>query len=200
MKRSWLCLLSLLSISIGAAVSAEAQRNTDSAMLIAAIEQRVGLRQRTVGEFTQDKHIAVLPQPLQSRGEFTYDPQSGLVWNTLTPIANKVIFDQQGIRQSMEGETVWQIDARQPAVTTITQVISSVLAADWKALEVYFDIAGSINEQGWKLHLQPRDEVLAQIVDAIELQGDRELSRMLLNEANGDRTEIRFQMHDPAQP
>jgi hypothetical protein len=182
------------------AVSATEKAQTDPSALIDTIEQRVGLRQRTAGSFTQEKFIAVLPQPLQSHGHFSYDPKSGLVWETLAPIANKVTFDQQGIRQSVEGETVWEIGAKQPAVTTITQVISSVLAADWQSLQAYFAINGSLGSNGWMLRLEPRDEVLAQIVKTIVLQGDRELSRMTLMEANGDRTEIRFQMHDVAQP
>lgn len=179
---------------------AMAEPVSESAALITTIEERVGLRQRTAGVFTQEKYISVLPQALQSHGEFSYDPKDGLVWETLKPIPNKVVFDEQGIRQSMDGETVWEIDAKQPAVTTITQVISSVLAADWQGLQRYFEIDGKLDGERWTLRLEPRDEVLAQIVDAIVLGGDRELSRMTLMEANGDRTEIHFQMHDASQP
>jgi hypothetical protein len=193
-----LFLFAVLMAMVAAAVAEPA--SDDGATLIAAVEERVGLRQGTAGEFGQNKHMAVLPQPLHSRGEFAYDPQSGLVWETLAPIPNKVIFDQAGIRQSMEGKTVWEIDARQPAVATITQVISSVLAADWEGLQAYFHIDGSIDSAGWRLQLSPLEEVLAQVVDGIELEGDRELSRMTLMEANGDRTEIQLHMHPAAQP
>lgn len=179
-----------LSLVVTVAANGEAAGNTEA--LIRALDERIAFEAEISGSFEQKKYISVLPEPLQSHGKFAYGHDSGLIWETLAPIANRLVFDKQGISQSVEGKTVWEIDGGQPAVVTITQVISSVLAADWATLSEYFSIAGSVGEQGWKLQLEPRDEMLEQIVDSISVTGDRVLSAMTLLESNGDRSEIVF--------
>ncbi|MEX1032914.1 MAG: outer membrane lipoprotein carrier protein LolA [Cellvibrionaceae bacterium] len=170
-------------------------REAKTRELIAQLEQRIELAETIKGTFNQRKTISVLPEPLHSHGTFGYDRRTGLEWETLAPIANRLVFDDQGIRQSVDGQAVWEIDVSQPAVVTVTRVISSVLAADWSTLQDYFSLSGSIDEQGWQLRLEPDDVVLAEIVSAIAVSGNRVLSRMTLLEANGDRTEITFSVH-----
>lgn len=186
-----LALLLTVLLSLAGA-SALAGESPASAELIARLEKRITLDQQVSGTFQQKKFLTVLPQPLHSNGRFSYDQRDGLVWETLAPIPNRLVFDRQGIRQSMDGKTIWEVEAQQPAVVTITRVISSVLAADWQTLQTYFDLSGTVGEAGWELSLVPRDDVLKQMVDSIRIRGDRVLASMVLMEANGDRTEIRF--------
>lgn len=185
-------LLGALLLLGSASASAEA---VDPPGLIEKLEQRIALDEQVSGTFEQKKFITVLPEPLRSQGRFSYHREDGLVWETLTPIPNRLVFDQQGIHQSVEGKTVWEVDAQQPAVVTITRVISSVLAADWQGLQDYFALDGQMDAQGWQLQLTPRDDVLEQIVGSIFITGDRVLSRMVLMEPNGDRTEISFSVN-----
>lgn len=177
-----------------AAIATADSEEKDSTALIKQLEARIALEEKISGSFQQKKYISVLPDALESHGRFTYDHDAGLMWETLAPISNRLVFDKQGIRQSMNGETVWEIDAQQPAVVTITQVISSVLAADWGTLREYFSIDGDMDAAGWQLQLNPRDEVLEQVVSSISVTGDRVLETMTLVESNGDRSEIAFVM------
>lgn len=168
--------------------------------LIEKVQERLVLDDAVSGRFEQDKYIAVLPQPLRSEGRFKYSPEHGLDWETLQPIANRLSFNEQGIVQSVDGKVVWEVDARQPAVVTISQVMSGVLAMNWELLQEYFMIEGTVGEDGWRLHLQPRDAVLKQVVDAIGIAGNRDVESLTLMEANGDRTEIRFFSVDAIDP
>lgn len=172
----------------------------EEAALIEKLEARIALEQNISGSFQQKKMISVLPDALHSHGKFAYDHDTGLVWETLAPIPNRLIFDKQGIRQSVDGKTVWEIGAQQPAALTITRVISSVLAADWASLREYFSIKGSVDESGWQLQLRPRDEVLNQVVSSISVSGDRVLKAMTLLESNGDRSEITFAVQEFPSP
>jgi len=164
--------------------------------VINAISGRIEVADTVSGRFQQKKYIDVLPQPLHSHGTFTYSSKQGLVWTTLEPIASELVFNEQGIRQDMEGKTLWQMDADQPAVLTITRVMSSVLALDWDALREYFVVSGEITDAKWQLHLVPRDPVLLDLVSELTVSGNRQLQHMTLHEANGDRTEISFTIAD----
>lgn len=168
--------------------------------LIEEVQKRLLLEEVVSGRFQQDKFIAVLPQPLRSEGRFSYNPGSGLDWETLSPIANRLLFNEQGIVHSVDGKVVWEVDASQPAVVTISQVMSSVLAMNWAVLQEYFILQGAVNESHWRLHLEPRDAVLKQIVEAIAIIGSGDVESLTLMEANGDRTEIRFFPLDALDP
>lgn len=186
----------LFALILAAGVQAQDNQAGDEDLL-QALEERLQLRQATAGEFRQLQYIAVLPQPLSSSGRFSYHPEDGLIWETLEPIPNRLEFDDAGIRQSVEGDTVWEVGADQPAAVTITRVISRILAADWPGLREYFAIEGSVEPQHWELDLQPRDEVLGQVVESITLSGDEALSTMVLHEPGGDRSEIHFDISAP---
>lgn len=183
-----LCLVALLLLNVAALAADE----RETAQLIEAVQARLVLDEVVSGAFEQDKYIAVLPQPLRSEGRFSYDPERGLDWETLSPIPNRLTFNEQGISQTVDGKVVWEVDANQPAAVTISQVMSSVLAMDWMVLQEYFELQGQVDNGNWKLHLEPRDASLKQVVEAIAIAGDREVKSLTLMEANGDRTEIRF--------
>lgn len=182
-----LCALAFFSSGLVADSSRE-----NAAELIAAVQQQLVLDEVVSGDFQQDKYIAVLPQPLRSEGRFRYDPEQGLEWETLRPVANRLTFSEQGIVQSLDGEVVWQVDGSQPAVLTISQVISSVLALDWNRLQDYFQLKGQADAGAWQLVLEPRDTALKQFVETIAISGNQRVEALSLLEANGDRTEIRF--------
>lgn len=201
--RRGLCVLVLFLASqlVLANDQANDQANEENtAILIEKVQERLVLDKVVSGRFQQDKYIAVLPQPLRSEGRFSYDPEQGLDWETLSPIANRLRFNEQGIVQTVDSKVVWEVDAGQPAVVTISQVMSSVLAMNWEVLQEYFMLSGSVSADSWQLHLEPREAVLKQVVDAIAISGNRDVESLTLMEANGDRTEIKFSPAEASDP
>ncbi|MGH1471686.1 MAG: outer membrane lipoprotein carrier protein LolA [Cellvibrionaceae bacterium] len=109
----------------------------------AQVTQRTTIYNDFSGTFTQEKSISVLPKPLKSHGSFQFSYQDfgpHLIWKTLSPIESVLTFDRQGVRQDVEGDTVWNISADRPAVSTLTEVITAILSSNWKVLDDYFEI------------------------------------------------------------
>jgi len=160
--------------------------------LFSDIEKMMVVEEVVAGRFTQHKYINVLPKPLLSKGVFSYEESSGLDWLTQTPIVSRLVFNDQGIRQDVEGNTVWEIDGMQPAVLSITRVMTGVLSGNWPVLSEYFEISGKVDSKSWQLNLTPKDEVITQLITSLQVSGDNTLQTLILFEANGDRTEISF--------
>lgn len=161
-------------------------------ILFSDIEKIMVIGGSVEGRFEQDKFIKVLPKPLFSKGVFSYEEASGLDWLTQTPIVSRLVFNDQGIRQDVEGNTVWEIDGMQPAVLSITRVMTGVLSGNWPVLNEYFEISGKADKNSWQLTLTPKDEVITQLITSLSVSGEKSLKNLTLFEANGDRTEISF--------
>lgn len=160
--------------------------------LFSDVEKKMVIGESVEGHFRQSKFISVLPKPLLSKGVFSYDKESGLDWLTQTPIVSRLVFNDQGIRQDVEGNTVWEIDGMQPAVLSITRVMTGVLSGNWPVLNEYFNISGKTESANWQLTMTPKDEVIAQLISSLKVSGKKTLKNLTLFEANGDRTEITF--------
>ncbi len=73
------------------------------------------------------------------------------------------------------------------------ELLFALLAGDLAALEKRFRIdANSTSAAGWRLALAPTDESVARVFNHVELEGDRYVRRVRLDEVNGDVTAIRF--------
>ncbi|GAB1263974.1 outer membrane lipoprotein carrier protein LolA [Aurantivibrio infirmus] len=160
--------------------------------LFSQLEKIMVVAENVEGQFSQRKFISVLPNPLLSKGVFSYGKTTGLDWRTQTPIVSRLVFNEQGIRQDVEGNTVWEIDGMQPAVVSITRVMTGVLSGDWLVLNEFFDISGSVDSQNWELTLTPKDEVIQQLITSLKVSGAEKLKSLTLFESNDDRTEITF--------
>ncbi|WP_221793302.1 outer membrane lipoprotein carrier protein LolA [Oceanobacter mangrovi] len=145
------------------------------------------------GQFQQDKYLAVLPRPLHSSGRFVYQRQQGLSWQIEQPIASTVVISDSGISQTQNGQLVWQSDANSPQTTTVANIMAAIFAGDLATLQTTFDISGAQQpDQPWQLQLTPKSEVLKNFFSQIDMTGAQQLQGLVLHEASGDRTEIRF--------
>lgn len=166
--------------------------------LLSEIIQHVAINDTVKGSFEQHKYIHILPQPLISKGVFQLDKENGLVWEINEPVASRIVFDNSGIHQSKNGQSVWEVSNRRPGVAIIGQLMKAALSYDWALLEKYFAIEGSIDEQvsqrQWALILTPKENTLQQSIKHISLAGGQQLTQLILFEINNDRTEINFDM------
>ena len=151
------------------------------------------------GEFEQQKRIAALPIPLLSRGRFSFSPQGGLKWQTVTPIASLMTIDDQGIRQSQNGDIIWQKDKNSPEALLIGGVFNAVLQQDWQQLAKDFEltrVATEAESSGWQIQLLPRSEVIASYIRQVDIYGQQRAERFVMTEASGDTTHIRLEYQD----
>lgn len=181
--RTWLWLA--LLIVCNSAFSANSS-------LLQNIDERLANHDLLHGQFEQKKYLSFLTQPLISKGEFSIQKPNRLTWTIKSPIPSQLIFDDNGIKQTTNGQDSWEASSQQPGIATVGKIIQALMMSDWDSLSEYFDIDGSIVTESWSLSLTPKNEPMAKAIKNIQLQGDSYLQLMTLNEHSGDRTNLTF--------
>lgn len=152
------------------------------------------------GRFEQEKQLAGFARPLKSQGDYLLLRGKGLIWRTAAPFASQLVLT----RDSIAGSDGLRLDAsREPGVRLVTGLMLALLDGDLRSLAAHFELqAELLAGQAWRASLRPKAAALAKLFAAIEIDGDRQPRRILLREAQGDRTLIRFdeQQRQPAAP
>lgn len=147
------------------------------------------------GAFVQEKHLQGFHNPLRSGGEFVLARGHGMVWDTRTPFASRVVMTARALRVIESDGSVRVIagDAGSSVASTVHALMMALLTGDTAALSAQFAIEESLLADGaWTLGLVPRDTMMSSLYRRITVEGDRFVRRVALLEINGDRTEIRF--------
>lgn len=167
---------------------------------IAQVQQRLASAAVQRGGFQQDKQLAGFAKPLKSQGDYLLVRGKGLIWRTTAPFASQLVLT----RDRIAGGAGMQLDAsKEPGIRVVTSLMLSLLDGDLGALQQAFEVQASlVGEKGWRAALRPKAAALAQLFSRIELEGDRQLRRIVMTEAQGDITTLRFdeQAREPAAP
>ena len=141
------------------------------------------------GGFTQEKYLAALEASLISTGKFSYHENKLINWITLTPIKSSLLLTPDSISDESGAELSQGSDV-------LSNVLFSVLTANWAGLSNYFDMSGSTTDENWQVILNPRDATIASVIERIELGGNRFIRELTLYDRSGDYTKIIFKHHD----
>ena len=162
--------------------------------LLTQVRQRVLDAPVVRGRFEQQKSIKGFKQPLRSAGDFVAARGKGIVWHVLQPFESLLIVKPDSLQSRRgDGEVSMQMRAEdEPVLRTVNAMLFAVMAADLAQLSQYFEVTGQIQASGWKLHLVPRDPMLAQWLKDVELQGNQFVQDVKLQEARGDSSHIRI--------
>ncbi|PKR53130.1 LolA family protein [Thalassospira marina] len=148
--------------------------------------------QYLAGDFTLNRHLAGFDGGLESTGEFTLVPGSGLIWQTSNPFPGTTILGPGGITNiDAEGEKS-QVAAGNAQFGVFVDLISSVLEGNWAALENRFHVEFSKPDQSpWQVRLTPFGEsaIGGQITDIIAT-GTNFVEQVRLNKPGGDFDDI----------
>lgn len=200
MNRLARIIVCILAAAVPLAVAADppAQRSaaapaTDATALAAAIGSRLEQPAVLRGHFEQTKHVAGFSRPLRSSGDFLVARDHGVLWRTREPFAGELRLTREAIVATESGQTAFRLTAdEEPTVRVINGLMFSLLNGEVNRLGEHFTIDGRAGGDGWTLALQPRQTGLAKLLTGVTLEGDRHVRRIVLDEANGDRTEIAF--------
>lgn len=145
------------------------------------------------GQFTQVKFVQALDARFESTGRFDYQRGSSIRWHTLTPIDNLLTLTPRSI-SNQQGDTVLSNLESQdnPVVTIFSDIFFGVMTAQWQTLAEYFEMDVQGSKQRWTVILHPIDKSVERVVTRVELSGDELLREVVLFEAAGDRTQIKF--------
>lgn len=169
--------------------------------LVREVRQRLTAEPVVRGAFEQRKSVAGFRNPLVSSGEFVVSRQRGVLWRTVQPFPSTLVVTRDRVlSRQADGTVARRLSAsEEPAVRAISETLFGVMAADFVALSARFAIEGElVGRDGWRLVLLPRDPALARWLQRVEVEGDRYLRQVRLQEASGDQTLVRMARHATA--
>ncbi|PNB47895.1 MULTISPECIES: outer membrane lipoprotein carrier protein LolA [Pseudomonas] len=150
------------------------------------------------GQFTQEKHLRALPQPLISKGSFVLAKNHGLLWLLKSPLQQDYRISAKGIAR--RDATGWQLLPNKSAGAEQNRLFLAVLQGDSSGLQRDFELALSGDAQKWQLTLTPRSVLLKQVFNQINISGGALVNTIELLETQGDSTVLRMQDSTAGQP
>ncbi len=143
------------------------------------------------GRFVQRRYLAGLPHPLESSGNFLFARDAGIEWRTEQPFDSQFLLGAGGITQRDEGaETLHISTEEQPALQVVARVFFALFALDLSALAQDFELFGEARADGWVIGLKPRGAAMGSVFRHAIVSGGATVERVLLEDGNGDRSEI----------
>lgn len=176
--------------------------SANAADLLADVRARLAQPAVLRGEFEQTKQVVGFKKALLSRGDFLVARERGVVWRTREPFASVLKLTPNEIVATQGGDVAFRLSAStEPTVRVINGMMFSLLNGDVAALGEQFKMDGSVDSKSWSLTLVPKQAAFTRILTRVELSGDVHVRRIVMDEANGDRTVIRFhgQVSEPAK-
>jgi Outer membrane lipoprotein carrier protein LolA len=173
-----------------------------AATLVESVQARLANQPPALrGEFEQQRTLRGAKRALVSRGEFLILRDRGVLWRTREPVASSLVITTSAVRAiGADGHVQQQLDAaRVPGLKEFTQLMLALLAGDLGALATQFRLDGELHgEQGWVLVLEPLVPAVAAQMARVRVEGERFVQRVTIDEAGGDRVQIRFSAQRPA--
>lgn len=144
------------------------------------------LKQSVHGDFYQEKRIVGFPQSIKTQGKFIIENRE-LVWQTQIPIQNTIKINSNGI-YVLSPQKIWEKKDQQYD----KQFFLDLIDLDFAQLQKNFNIKLSGTLSSWHIDLVPTGIILPKIFKTIKISGGKFIQYILLEEGNGDVSEIRF--------
>lgn len=137
-----------------------------------ALSKGLASAQLTTGHFVQERELTGFPKPMRTEGVYFLDLKKGIVWETLKPFANTLIFSEKGIKRiNKHGAQV--ISAQDiPYLKTVNALMLSLFSAQTEGLNKDFDILLEGSSARWSMTLVPKKtSALATVFNSLEITG-----------------------------
>lgn len=177
-------------------------QDSEESRLATALRARLGQPDWLQGEFEQSKQVQGFKKPLLSRGDFVIARGSGVLWRTRTPFASELKLTRNQMEASQGGAPALRMDSqREPALRLVNEMMFALLGGDIAALSQLFVLEGELlGERAWRITLVPKQAAWRQVLQSIDLAGERHVREVRIVEAAGDQTKIRFSALKESEP
>jgi len=193
MNRRLVRLLALLLALAPAAGRADERWTLDR--LMATLADRAGGQVR----FVERKYLAILDEPLVSRGTMRFTPPGRLERHTTSPSEENMLLDGDRLVIRRDGRELSLQLRSHPEAAAFIDSIRGTLAGDRAALERRFLLSLAGSRQAWTLDLLPKDAKLAELVLRIHIEGrDGRIRSIEILQGDGDRSVMDIEPLDPA--
>jgi outer membrane lipoprotein-sorting protein len=143
--------------------------------------------------FREQKQLALLSQPLESRGTLYFVPPDRLSRETSEPSQTRLVIDGDRVSfHDAAGSDAMDLSGNPIAREYVSNFIV-LFNGDLDSLRKRYDPTFTTSDDGWQLELRPRAKPLRDFVERVTLAGrGRALVRMELLEVGGDLTTTWF--------
>jgi outer membrane lipoprotein-sorting protein len=180
-------VVALLLFFVG--ISAHAQNASPDLLnnVLHQLSQHTAVR----AAFTQQRQNPALTQPQTSSGQLLFVTGKGMLWQVQQPYQETLALtgsrtariDANGHAQSVRGDR---------GVSQISQMLQSMLAGQPDTVLRQFNVTADGNATQWTLHFTPKQARVAQVLRAIQLDGDAYLQGIRIDMQDGTQTDIRM--------
>jgi hypothetical protein len=178
---------SVLVLAPHAAVRAQA---LTPQVLMQALAQQTSASAR----FVERKYIGFVDQPIESRGELFFTAPDRLEKRTLEPRQESLVLEGDTLKVEQAGKRRMTVSlTSHPEAAAFVESIRGTLAGDLVALQKFYSVELSGNQERWKLVLVPLQERMQKIVTRIRIEGAASTVRSIgFDQADGDHSEMQI--------
>ncbi|MCO5976030.1 LolA-related protein [Ideonella oryzae] len=158
----------------------------------AALMQSLATHKSAKATFVERKYLAVLDQPVESRGELSFTAPDRLEKRTLSPRPESLVLqgDLLTVDDANKRHMTVNLGAN-PEAAAFVESIRGTLAGDLATLQKYYALELTGSPERWKLLLLPQQPRMAKLVSRIRIEGAGTVVRLIVFEqADGDRSEM----------
>ncbi len=195
------CALGVFSISGALSIlvlpafarAEEAQVPAEKPLTLELLMESMATTRGVKAEFREEKHLALLVEPLTTEGELYFVPPRRLARRTTRP--GRTVFVIDGDRFHFRDETGDESFnlSQNPIAREFVENFIVLFNGDLAELKRRYEVSFRVGAEQWELSLRPRQAPLSDLVESITMRGDgRQLGEMEMQEKDGDRTVTRF--------
>ena len=154
---------------------------------------KVGQRALTTGHFVQERELTGFPKPMRTEGVYFLDLKKGIVWETLKPFANTMIFSEKGIK-SVNKHGTQVISAQDiPYLKTVNALMLALFSAQTERLDKDFDIHLKGSSAHWTMTLVPKKtSALANVFKTMEITGAASPQSIIMLNRQNETTHLQL--------
>jgi outer membrane lipoprotein-sorting protein len=189
MRSSAACWVSALLLLLGGASRA----GEDAEPGLAALLERMAATRGVEAHYRETRELSLLSVPLESRGSLYFVPPDRMARFQTEPAFSALVVDGDTVRfREAERE---EIDlSGSPVARAFVENFLVLWSGDRERLERLYRPRLEGSDSAWTLELVPRNERLARYLAGVALAGGAGgLQRMLVRDADGDRTTTWFE-------
>jgi len=182
------CAASLILLLVCAPAGAEPDETGLDALLA-----RMAATRGVAAEFRESREVALLVEPLESRGLLYFVPPDRMARFTTEPAFSALVADGGALR-FRDAPDAQEMDlSASPMASAFVENFIAVFSGDRGRLERLYEARLATRGEDWELVLAPRGLPLSRFIEAVTLRGDAGGMRELeVRETDGDRTVTRF--------
>jgi len=181
----WACLADIFDYPV--------KNNPERQQALNTLTLRVHQQSEVSGFFIQTKTLAMLKNPVISRGRFSLQPEQ-FDWDVQEPFEISYRFSDATLTRSIDAETETIEPATEPMLYGFFSFFFSLFSLSESSLEKFFDVyyQASADDQ-WMMGLKPRQVAIARSLGYLVIEGTgTAIQQVSLSEVNGDTMVLTF--------